>query len=114
MKNIKTISVLIMLIVFIVFRIQVRSLNLIWVDEIAQINNSVSVNHLLNIYLPNIPGGSPGHYLLVLSVKSLFPNNIVMLYLPGLIGQISVFLFIPKIIEKLRIVQKNKYFRYQL
>ncbi len=98
---------LILLLILIFSRIAVRIHNDFWTDELEEVRNLTSVKHLLLEYLPRIPGGSPGHYLLVLPINNVFPSNKYMLGFPGLVSHILVFLLIPIIIGKLSIVQKK-------
>ncbi len=92
---------LVILFLFVFFRLYLRTINNFWTDEIEEIKNLTSLTHLLFQYLPHIPGGSPGHYLLVLPFNILFPNNKYVLTIPGLLSQIAVFLLIPQVIIKL-------------
>lgn len=109
MKKLKIFLTFILLLIFIWLRIQVRILNPLWADEIAEISNLISIRHLVFNYLPGIPGGSPGHYLLVLPLNYIFSNKYI-LGLPGLISQVLVFIFLSKIIEKLKVVKEKQIF----
>lgn len=99
-------TLLLLLLVYV--RLTVRSINAFWTDELAQIDNLITLKHLIFEYLPVIPGGLPGHYLLTLPINLLFPRNKYMLGLPGLLSHIIVFLFIPTIIARLNIIDQKK------
>ncbi len=88
-------------------RLSMRALNPLWIDELNEISHLRSFEYLVYEYLPNIPGGVLGHYLLLLPINSVFPSNKFILGLPGLIGNILVFLFIPKVISSLQIVNRK-------
>lgn len=89
------------LFIFIFFRLYLRTINNFWTDEIEEIKNLTSLTHLLFQYLPFIPGGSPGHYVLTLPFNILYPYNKFVLTIPGLLSQIVVFLLVPQVIIKL-------------
>jgi hypothetical protein len=74
------------------------------VDEIQQITNLTSLYHLIVEYLPEVPGGSPGDYLLTLPINKHFPFNKYMLGSVGLVSHILVFIFLPWAIKKLNVV----------
>lgn len=109
-KVIRKYSTFLLLIFLIYVRLQVRSINPLWTDELAEISSLKSLNYLISSYLPTIPGASPGHYILVFPFQQIFPFNKFVLGLPGLISHILVFLFIPNAISMLRIVKKEKLF----
>lgn len=92
---------LVILFLFVFFRLYLRTINNFWTDEIEEIKNLTSLAHLLFQYLPHIPGGSPGHYVLTLPFNILYPYNKYVLTIPGLLSQIVVFLLIPQVIIKL-------------
>lgn len=92
---------LIILFLFLFFRLYLRTINNFWTDEIEEIKNLTSLMHLLFQYLPHIPGGSPGHYLITLPFNVLYPYNKYVLSIPGFFSQVAVFLLIPKVISKL-------------
>lgn len=110
MKLLRKYSTLLLLLLLIYIRLQVRSINTLWTDELAEINSLKSINYLINTYLPSIPGGYPGHYFLIFPLQQFFPYNKFILGLPGLISHILVFLYIPNVISKLQIVDKEKLF----
>ncbi len=107
-KLIRNYSTFLIFILLIYLRLQVRSINPLWTDELAEINSLKSLKYLITSYLPAIPGGYPGHYLLIFPLQILFPFNKYILGIPGLISHILVFLFIPNVISKLQIVSKEK------
>ena len=92
---------LFILFLFIYFRLYLRAINLFWTDEIEEIKNLISLKHLIFQYLPQIPGGSPGHYLLTFPFNILYPYNKYVLMIPGLLSQVAVFILIPGVIVKL-------------
>lgn len=108
-KLIRKYSVFLLLILLVFVRIKVRAMNPFWLDEVAEIKRLKSVEFVIS-ELPTVPGGSPGHYLLTLPLQKFFPFNKYILGLPGLISHILVFLFIPKIISTLKIINKEKLF----
>jgi len=106
----KKYSVILLLILFIYVRLRVRSINPLWIDEITEINSLKSLNFLIIKYLPGIPGGAPGHYLLEYFVYNLFPYNKYILGLPGLLSQILVFFLIPHVITSMQFIKENRLF----
>jgi hypothetical protein len=107
-KYFYTLATLILLISFIVFRLIIRQTNPLGIDEEEEITHLTSFSHLIRNYLPSIPGGAPGHYLLLLPINTIFPWNKIMLGLPGLFGNIAVFIFLPKAIRILFPDKVNK------
>lgn len=110
MAKIKILVTLILLFLLIYFRIQVRILNDFSADELKEIGSLQSVHYLITGFLPTIPGGAPGDYLVVLPFNKLFPANHYMLAIPGLLSHLLVFIFLPKVIAKLNIVRKEDNF----
>lgn len=96
-----------LLILLLYTRVSTRIVNDLWTDEVELINNLKSFNYLIFEYLPRIPGGSPGYYLMILPLKIFFGRNPLILGLPGLISHILVFLLIPKIVSILAIESKT-------
>lgn len=90
---------IILLILLIYTRISTRLTNVLWTDEIELMNNLKSFNYLIYEYLPRIPGGSPGYYLMILPLKFFFGGNPFILGIPGFVSHIVVFLLIPKIVS---------------
>lgn len=95
------ITTLLLLFLLVITRVSVRNSASLWTDELEQIKNLTSVSHLIFEYLPNIPAGWPGHYLLTLPIQMFFPYNKFLLGLPGLLSHIGVFLLIPKVLSGL-------------
>lgn len=108
MKKITVVTTV--LLFFLVFvRVNVRSESPLWIDEVEQIQNLRSVNHLIYEYLPNIPAGWPGHYLLTLPIQKLYPYNKFILGLPGLLSHVGVFLLFPKVLARLFTLDKRRH-----
>lgn len=105
MKKVKIIITLILVFLLFYLRLSVRLINTPSEDEIAEIAGFKSIKYLIIDYLPRIPGGSPGGYLIVYPLNKISPNNILFLGLPGLISHFLVFLIIPKSISKLKIIK---------
>ena len=80
MKKSGSIFTLSLFIILIFSRLSIRNINSFWTDEIEQINHLTTMHHLVREYLPTIPGGSPGHYILTLPLNILFPNNKFILF----------------------------------
>lgn len=106
-KNILKYLTIFLFITLIVSRISVRYFNNLWTDEIEEIKHLTTVKHLIFEYLPAIPGGAPGHYLLVLPFNLLFPYNKFILGFPGLLSHIGVFFLIPAAVRKLKLVNEK-------
>src|SRR3989344_4829767 len=99
--NKKTIITITLLLLLIIMRVIVRSKSPFWTDEIEQVRNLRTVQYLIFEYLPKIPGGWPGHYLLTLPIQNLYQNNKFLLGLPGLLVHVGVFLFIPNVLKSI-------------
>lgn len=110
MRKIKILVTLILLFLLIYFRVQVRILNEFSADELKEINSLQSINLLITGFLPTIPGGAPGDYLVVYPLHKLFPTNHYFLAIPGLVSHVLVFIFLPKAIAKLNIVSQKDNF----
>lgn len=105
MKLFIKIATFVLFLLLIYTRVAMRYQTPLWVDEVEEIKNLISVKHIIFDYLPYIPAGSPGHYLIALALNMIAPGNKFVLGIPGLLGQILVFLFIPKIISRLQIIK---------
>src|SRR3989344_6213306 len=106
--NKKTIITITLLLLLIIMRVIVRSKSPFWTDEIEQVRNLRTVKYLIFEYLPKIPGGWPGHYLLTLPIQNLFPNNKFLLGLPGLLAHVGVFLFIPNVLKSIFALDRRR------
>src|SRR3989344_7761604 len=106
--NKKTLLTVALLILLIVTRVSIRSRSPLWTDEIEQVRNLRTVKYLLFEYLPKIPAGWPGHYLLTLPIQNLFPNNKILLGLPGLLAHVGVFLFIPNVLKSIFTLDRRR------
>lgn len=73
-------------------------MNPLWTDEREVLENLTSIKYLIHTYLPSIPGGSPGFYLLIYPFKQMFGSDRILLGMPGLISHIIVFFLIPKVV----------------
>jgi len=91
----------VLLIILIISRLVVRHDSQLWTDEIEQIKHLTSFSKLIFVYLPHIPSGWPGHYVLTLPINTLFPGNKFALGTPGLIAHIAVFFSIPLVLKRL-------------
>lgn len=85
-------------------RLWTRQINTLWLDELAELGSLSSLKYLIGEYLPKIPGGAPGHYLIVYPLQKIFPYNKFILGTPGLVLHILVFLLIPTVIKNLQIL----------
>ena len=98
---------IVLFIILLAGRFTIRAKDNLWTDELEEIHNLTSVKHLLVEYLPFIPGGAPGHYLVSLPLQVLVPNNKFILGLPGLLGHIAVFLLMRHVVKSLKIVDEK-------
>lgn len=99
--NKRTVLTASLLVLLVVTRVNIRSRSPLWTDEIEQVRNLRTVEYLIFEYLPKIPGGWPGHYLLTLSIQNLYPYNKFLLGLPGLLAHVGVFIFVPNVLKSM-------------
>lgn len=109
-RKFQFITTLVLFVTLILIRVHIRGLNELWVDELKELSGFKSLYFLFTDFLPTIPGGAPGDYLIIYPLQTLFPFNKYLLGLPGLLSHILVFLMLPKAIEKLDITEKNNLF----
>lgn len=107
-KNLEVVFTLLLLGVLVYTRLTIRASNPLWIDEINEISHLKSIHYLIYEYLPSIPSGVLGHYIMLLPLNTFFPGNKFILGLPGLISNLLVFLLIPTVISRLNITSKNE------
>lgn len=107
-EKIIVIATWLLFIMLVYTRLTARALNPLWTDELNEISHLKSLDYLIYEYLPNIPSGVLGHYLLLLPLNTFFPGNKFILGLPGLACNILVFLLIPKVISSFHINNKKE------
>jgi hypothetical protein len=98
-KYLYSFSVVLLLFVLIYYRVSIRLNNPLNIDEVEEVSHLISFSHLIFTYLPSIPGGAPGQYLIALFVNKIFPNNKFMLAIPGILGNIIIFLSLPYLVK---------------
>lgn len=99
---------IILFFIMVIVRIEVRNINALWIDEIYGLSGLTSLEFLVRDYLPKVPGGAPGHYLLLYPLQQFFPSNKFILGIPGFAAHIFVFVIIPVLIKKLQIVSDTQ------
>jgi hypothetical protein len=107
-KNLEVIFTLFLLGILLYTRLTIRASNSLWIDEINEISHLKSLHYLIYEYLPSIPSGVLGHYVMLLPLNIFFPGNKFILGLPGLISNLLVFLLIPTVISRFNITSKNE------